>query len=475
MGEIRKSIQSLLPPSGLSALFIATLLVITYLLTTNIILLIEGVAFILVMVITAIPQSRFSDWSTHLMIVAGAIGLFGLPVITSIPFDSIIWLMLAGISVWTILQVSLTDNTEIVLGLPFIAVILAAIINGSLAAEVIVMAGGLTFGAALYRLIYPEVETTQASEEQAEEPIEIPETPQPVESIELATQLYVTSDGLVRAAQAINDVSHQQTTSSTEQEKVIANTNRMLDDFLKLTEHINDQVRSVTETAGEAANVSQIGQVAIEQAISSMDDLRGQVGDIGQTIVKLAQLTKRVDEIILSVSEIATQSNLLALNASIEAARAGIHGRGFAIVAEEVRSLSQQSTQSAEQVRDLLAQIQDAMKQTVDATERGMEGLDESVKRTREANLVMLELARSVDASHEAVQNIYGVIRQQAEGLDAIAISMDRIERITQQTVASIRAVETVSGNLTRLADDLQHEVEKSTSQVREISEEPSV
>jgi methyl-accepting chemotaxis protein len=274
--------------------------------------------------------------------------------------------------------------------------------------------------------------------------------------LDITTRMGVTVDGLVRAIHAINAVTQQQSGGAEEQAQVIKNTNSRLDDFLALSERIGTQARHVIQTAEQAAETSLSGSSAIHQSIDSMDDIRTQVEAIGETIVKLAKLTRRIDEIITSVSEIATQSNLLALNASIEAARAGAHGRGFAVVADEVRSLAQQSTASAGQVRAILIEIQQAMKETVRATESGVQNVDTGVKRTREAGTVMEQLASSVQASRDAMREIYHVIQEQSGGMEEIAISVERIERLTHQSLASTRTVEAVSANLTRLAADLQ-------------------
>ncbi len=289
-------------------------------------------------------------------------------------------------------------------------------------------------------------------------PVEVPAI-SPDELANITTRIHVTADGVVRAAHAIQEVTTQQSDGASEQVDVLQMTNAMLDSFLELSEQINQKARDMTQTAQQTTQVSQDGQNAIRDAIEGMNQIREQVTAIATTIVTLAQLTRRVDEIITSVSEIATQSNLLALNASIEAARAGIHGRGFAIVAEEVRSLSQQSTNAAHQVRQILKEIQEAVKQTISATEVGMNGVDSGVSKTQDADQIMLQLAANVDVSHQAMNEIYAVIRKQAEGLEEIAISMERVDRITQQNLASTRMVSTVSQNLNRLADDLQNAV----------------
>jgi methyl-accepting chemotaxis protein len=96
------------------------------------------------------------------------------------------------------------------------------------------------------------------------------------------------------------------------------------------------------------------------------------------------------------------------------------------------------------------------MKDTVRATQTGLENVDAGVVQTREANEVIITLGESVRQSRDAVGSIYTVIRTQAQGMEDIAIKMDRIQRINHETLASTRTVETVSSNLTRLASDLQ-------------------
>jgi methyl-accepting chemotaxis protein len=287
----------------------------------------------------------------------------------------------------------------------------------------------------------------------------------------MAMQIRVTADGLARATEAIQEVMMQLSSGSNDQVDAIGVTNERHDTFLKLTEEIREQARLVTLTAGSTSDFSEKGQTAIAQAIEGMSEIRLHVGNIAETIIKLGELTQRIDAIIMSVSEIATQSNLLALNASIEAARAGTQGRGFAVVAEEVRALSQQSTSASAQVRALLSEIQSAVKQTVEATQSGIQGVDNGVKMTREADDIMQSLSASVNESFKSVKAIYDVIRQQAVDLEEIAIAMERIERITTQNLASTRMVETVSLNLNHLSAELQHVVGQGSNAVDEYTQ----
>jgi len=401
-----------------------------------------------------IQVSAFSEKpALYLLTVLNAIGLV---VVTTEPVGQPIWLGLIGLSILPLLVIgnSLSERDRWIMGMiPLIASVVGGIILADTA--LCVMAWSVLVISNIIVHLSPSIVSAEPIAMATE--IASPSSSPVIEdTLEVEMQMHVTVDGLVRSVQAINEATHQQSSSAGEQSDVIKLTNNLLEDFLALSERISGQALNVTKTAQTTEEISEQGQVAITQAIIGMDELRQQVAAIGKTIVTLAALTQRIDEIINSVSEIATQSNLLALNASIEAARAGVHGRGFAVVADEVRSLAQQSTEAAAQVRAILAEIQNAMKETIRATEVGMDGVNDGVSRTQEANEVIVQLSQSVSASNSAVRDIYEVIRQQAQGLEEISISMDRIQMITQNTMASTRAVEAVSTNLTRLASDLQ-------------------
>lgn len=280
----------------------------------------------------------------------------------------------------------------------------------------------------------------------------------------LSSSVEITVDGLVRASDAITQVTNQQKDSAEEQTQIITSANQSLEQFLAFSERVQQQARDVTRTTREAAEISEQGRTVIVQSQHSIQDIRAQVEAIGAAITRLAKLTERIEEIIISVGEIATQSNLLALNASIEAARAGVYGRGFSVVADEVRALAQQSAESSAQVRAILREIQQAMKETVGATLIGLEHVQEGVSRTEEANTLMSQLVYHAHDAQQAVTQIYEVIRQQAHDLEEISIIMDRIQRLASQSAANARVNESVSENLGRLAKDLQSSMSFTSS-----------
>ncbi|GAB4326775.1 MAG: hypothetical protein Kow00117_13970 [Phototrophicales bacterium] len=267
---------------------------------------------------------------------------------------------------------------------------------------------------------------------------QVPPQPLPTQSL----------NSLQKTTQLIQQILNNRTQDAQEQAAIIQSANRQMDQFLTQAENIKEQIRQITRIAQESTALSTQGQSALEQVTQSMDQIREQVESIARAIVTLGKLTRRIDQIISSVTEIATQSNLLALNASIEAARAGTHGRGFAIVADEVRSLSQQSTQAANQVQALLNEIETAVDQTMQATEIGISGVEVGTDMSQQANQTMLRLIDFITQTAQAVNTIYQTVDEQARRLDDIAIDMDRMDRISQKALQQLHDIHQLSGKL---------------------------
>ena len=223
-----------------------------------------------------------------------------------------------------------------------------------------------------------------------------------------------------------------------EQERIAQQTNHLVDNFLHNAEQIKVQSRAMNQKNAEMRILAKSGKSTIQESASSMGQIRSQVTAVANTIIKLAQLTRRIDEIISSVQEIATQSNLLALNASIEAARAGAQGRGFAIVADGVRSLSKQSNMAAEQVQHILAEIQTAVGQTIRATDSGLQSVEAGLLTVSAVDEVMSKLSQNVNASEEATTSISELLSVQIKHIEELAIAVDRANRITQQHLTDI-------------------------------------
>ncbi|MCP4536720.1 MAG: hypothetical protein GY832_06195 [Chloroflexi bacterium] len=183
--------------------------------------------------------------------------------------------------------------------------------------------------------------------------------------------------------------------------------------------------------------------------------IKTRVKGIAENIMVLSKRMQQIGEIITTVNDIAAQSNILALNASVKAARAEEYGKEFAVVAVEVRNLAEQSRQATAQAKAIFSDIRKATNATVMATEEGTKGMDEGVLLAGQVGDAIEQLAGVIEESAQtAIQMVAGG-RQQAAGVDQVAVAMQSINQATVQSLASTRQTEKASQGLNDLARSL--------------------
>lgn len=227
-------------------------------------------------------------------------------------------------------------------------------------------------------------------------------------------------------------------------------------DEVKQTAVLSSQkARHVSDTAHKAAQVSQTGRRSVEEALEGMHQIREQMELVAETITRLAEHTQAIGEIIASVNDLSEQSNLLAVNAAIEAAKAGEHGVGFAVVAQEVKSLAAQSRQATAQVRTILGDILKATSHAVVAAEQGARAVDAGARQSTDAGEAIQRLADSIAQSASAASQIAVSTQQQLVGMDQLAEAMGNIRTATSQNMESTRQAELAAHRLHELGQRL--------------------
>ena len=269
------------------------------------------------------------------------------------------------------------------------------------------------------------------------------------------------ASNLGSAAAEILAAATQQVAGASEQSASISQTTATVEEVKTISEQSTERAQAVMDTSQHTVEISRNGRQAVEETIASMTQIKDRVESIAENILALSEQTQQIGEIIATVNDIATQSNMLALNASVEAARAGEHGKGFAVVAAEVRSLAEQSQQATAQVRSILLNIQNGINATVMATEEGIKVVDGGMTSVARAQGVIEQLAGVIDESAKTSMQMIAGGRQQATGVDQIAIAMQNINQVTVQSLASTRQAEKAAQDLNDLARSLTGIVEQ--------------
>src|SRR5216684_1378491 len=220
------------------------------------------------------------------------------------------------------------------------------------------------------------------------------------------------------------------------------------------------KAEGVVQVARNAEAITQSGQVAVDQTMTAMTEMRAQVAQVAQTIGLLSDRAGQIGRITDTVKDLADQSNMLALNAAIEAVRSGEHGKGFAVVARQIRSLADESIEATRRVREALEDVSRAIGTAVKISKAGEERVEKGLSEVKASGDNLRALSDIVKDSSAAAYQIAEVVRQQDAGIRQIFTAVSELSETTGETVkrldatgAAAGAVEEVSHRVSKLVD----------------------
>jgi len=206
-----------------------------------------------------------------------------------------------------------------------------------------------------------------------------------------------------------------------------------------------------TDAAGSAQSVHQEAQTSmgvIQKASNDIESLARQVSSATEVINNLEKETQEIGTVLDVIRGIAEQTNLLALNAAIEAARAGEQGRGFAVVADEVRTLAGRTQESTEEIHSMIERLQKGSHDAVQAMSSGHEQTQAAVETVLQARDSLLRIVESVEQITNKSTNIAAAAQEQSDVINMVDKNVVRIAEISEETTHSS---EVVSGSVTKL------------------------
>jgi methyl-accepting chemotaxis protein len=267
-----------------------------------------------------------------------------------------------------------------------------------------------------------------------------------------ANTINTSANSLNSFTRETNDRMHQQ---QAETEQTAAAMNEMTATVAEVAQSTTAAADSARNADSHAAN----GDIIVQQSIKSMSTLSTQIQQTAEVISHLSNESQNIGQVLDVIKSIAEQTNLLALNAAIEAARAGEQGRGFAVVADEVRTLAKRTQESTLQIETMIDGLQQGVKKAVASMQVGISQVDEANEKTNMAGKALKEIVSSVDSIAELNTHIATAAEEQSSVAESINRSIIAISDITQHSSQAAGELSHSVNELSKLANAMRDQV----------------
>lgn len=227
---------------------------------------------------------------------------------------------------------------------------------------------------------------------------------------------------------------------------------------------VQEVARNAQATASNAADANKEarqGSDLVQSNLKAIQGLSASVEKAGQVIDSLHSQSDEISKVLSVIQSIAEQTNLLALNAAIEAARAGEAGRGFAVVADEVRSLASNTQKATESIRGMIDALQGGARSAVSAMQLSREQAQNSVSHAREAGEVLNHIAHAVEGIADGNVQISAATEEQTAVANEISENISSLNDSIGEVVNGAQQSSIASRDLAQLATGLQVQIQR--------------
>ena len=275
----------------------------------------------------------------------------------------------------------------------------------------------------------------------------------------LVAEVKNSVESVAAAASQMSATSEQaaynQARQAQETDQVATAMNEMSASFLDVARNAGDASNAATDTDKSTAD----GRKNVELASAAIARLAEQVRQSTEVIHQLSEDSSNIGTVLDVIRSVSEQTNLLALNAAIEAARAGEAGRGFAVVADEVRSLASRTHESTEEINRMVTQLQARAEQAVTVMAASIKETEQTVNAVESTTGSLNSIAGAVGHIRDMNHQIASAAEQQAAVAEEINRNIIRLVRLSEENASATEQTRVSSTDLAALSDRLRNQV----------------
>ena len=234
-----------------------------------------------------------------------------------------------------------------------------------------------------------------------------------------------------------------------------------VEEFSATSLNLADNMRSTERMASENASQTRIGRTSMEEASNALEQISTSLNSAAKVIDSLGQRSQEIGGILSVITSIADQTNLLALNAAIEAARAGEQGRGFAVVADEVRSLAGRTREATTEISSMIGSIQGETSSAISTMEQGRQLMQNGLELNAKVAAALTQIAEQTNDAGEQFAAITTTTSEQSSTATVLSSNLQSIAQANGEQREVIANLAHTSKELETLASDLHREVER--------------